>query len=691
LTERLQIPAEDLTKPDFMALQQDRHEGAQVFNNGACAIHVRIIKTIFNTDVTLLELAKLAVGESLQSVKAVNLQVVRTIRSLQQVKLKSGQLLKYEQGNQHSEEENSIEHDEEVEAGLMAGELHSPKFHNSSSSQPTNISKAVENTLQVVKQRILLCIRLLKLSFLSTVRPRQSLIFSITSIVVSSLIHSLTNDINTSMGKSHNFGELMWNIENLAYRSKQLLLLNKGLDFGLNEAGIKSDMSLNLDFLENSILKYGTEFDRVYIYRDNNRLRWWDFEDNRFIEEHMNFVTMLSRVQMAASSIISSDITKLTEHHSGFMSLHRNAPNELITYFNETIRELVKTSKDEVSKIYDLVFMMTFLNGGVFLLLIGSLIIPVLLYINHLRKQLWLMLFKLPQSVSSLGKSHAMERLLMVHGSFDQEKEVSEIHFKRRAQYKIHSLQWLIYGSLVVVLVGVAGFLYAVCSLFQGEMYWLLSTKTEYYYYADLRKAMAQSTLFWQREFAFPEPQFADYNPLYSPYEEFNRASIDMITAEMKLRTDFGTVSTQHFDYINRNACTADLCYPFIAKGLHSAIFGIRILERYFIADLKIGMDYFEAGGLSIEFLVQKSIDAIKQGVVLYSDETQRLLDTHNTWIESTTWTVIVGLFVFYFFFTRVMINALHEVIELELGVPVVLPKEHLEEVRNLLISWRPK
>jgi hypothetical protein len=689
LTERLRIPAEDLSRPDFLALQQDRHEGAEVFNNGTCAIHVRVIETIFNTQVTLLELARLEVSEPLQSGKTINLQLARAVRSLQQVKYRSGEFLNHK--DQPSDEEDFIEHDEEAEEGLMAGALNSPKFHNSSSSQATNISKTVENTSRFVRQRILLCIRLLKGSFLFSVRPSQTLIFSITSIVVASLIQSLASNINSTMGKSHNFGELMWNVENLAYRSKQLYLLNKGLDFGLDEAGIKTDMSLNLDFLENSILKYGEEFNDVYTSRDNNRLRWWHFDDNRFIEEQMNFVTMLSRVQMAASSIISSDITTLTEQHSGFMSLHRNAPNELITYFNLTIVELVKSSKDEVDKTNDLVFMMILLNGGVLLLLICCLIIPVLLYINNIRRQLWLMLFKLPQSIASLGKSHAMERLLMVHGSFDQEKEASEKHFKRRAQYKIHSLQWLIYGSLVVVLVGVAGFLYSVGSLFQGEMYWLLSTKTEYYYNADLRKAMAQSTLFWQREFAFPEPQFREYNPLYSPYEEFNRASIDMITADMKLRTDFGSVSTQHFDYINRSACTTDLCHPFLAKGLHAGILGIRILDRYFISDLKAGMDYFEAGGIGIEFKVQKTVESIKQGVVLYADETQRLLQVHNAWIESTTWTVIAGLFIFYFLFTRTLINALYEIIELELGVPVVLPKEHLEEVRNLLISWRLK
>jgi hypothetical protein len=222
---------------------------------------------------------------------------------------------------------------------------------------------------------------------------------------------------------------------------------------------------------------------------------------------------------------------------------------------------------------------------------------------------------------------------MLVHSEFEEDRDSSAKAYKRKFEYRTHKLQWLIYLVLAVLLGGLAEYLYAVAHLVQTQVNTLLSDKADYYYWSDLSKVMAQSTLFWQREIAFPGPQF---NAVTDPYLEY-----------------------------------------------------ILILERWFVARLRHGEGYFEAEGAVVEYKVQMVIGYISNGADIFENEIEKQLTMSNDWIYSTTWVVTMMVFVYYFICVRPLINVLNEVIRKELEVPLVLPKDQLEELRRLLLAWR--
>jgi hypothetical protein len=494
------------------------------------------------------------------------------------------------------------------------------------------------------------------------------------------------------MKLAHDYGQLMWTVQNLAYRSKQLYLLNEGYNFDFSEAEIRADMNASLEFMQSSLETFRQDIVDAVVYsdRDNDRLLFLQWQVEHFLEERMNLHTVLSRLELASREVLASSLEEVTSRHPGFMTLHRNAPNEVVGYLNQTIIRNVSSSQDSVDSIIYLVMVMIILAGVVFCLCVGCLILPILIFINAQRKRLWMLLYSLPLSLVRLGKNQATERLIMVHSEFEEDRESSARAYKRKFEYKTHKLQWLIYFVLVVLLGGLTGYLYSVNHFVQTHVNSLLSDKADYYYWADLSKVMAQSTLFWQREIAFPGPQFDEFNAVADPYHEYTKASNEMIAAEMRLK-EFRAVSTQHFDYVNRDACASSEagCASFIRKGLHAAIYNILIFERWLVSRLRHGEDYFQAGAVEVEYEVQKTIGSISQGADLFEDELERQLTLSNDWIYSTTWAVTMMVFVYYFLCVRPLINALHEVINKELEVPMVLPKDQPEELRTLLLAWK--
>jgi hypothetical protein len=685
LKEELSLAQDDLTKPWFMFNQ---HELMDEFVLAEDAeqnlLSVSILDTFFKAQVTGVRLkrmlrSRMSVFGSEQLLKGKSGELVSTSHAITTFQLLAPV---------KEEAEGGSEGPVEQEPDIVEKEVHS------SSSRSTSVSQLAEKRSSLVKRRLLRCIRLLKVSFVLTVRSIQSLLFAASCIIVSTLIRNITEEMNVTMKLAHDYGELMWTVENLAYRSKQLYLLNQGHDFDFSEAEIRADMAVSLEFMENSLTKFRQDLIDAVVYsdRDDDRLLFLQWQVDHFLEERMNLHTVLSRLEVASREVLTSSLEDVTSRHSGFMTLHRNAPKEVVGYFNQTIIRYVDKSQDRVDGIISLVMIMVILSGAVFLLCVGGLILPVLFFINTQRKQLWMLLYSLPLSIVRLGKNRALERLMLVHSEFEEDRESSARAYKRKFEYKTHKLQWLIYLVLGVLLGGLAGYLYAVAHLVQTQVNTLLSDKADYYYWSDLSKVMAQSTLFWQREIAFPGPQFDEFNAVADPYLEYTTASDEMMAAELRLKKDFGEVSTQHFDFVNRDACTSSNeadCVSFIRKGLHSAIYGILFLERWFVARLRHGEGYFEAGGAVVEYKVQTIISYISNGADIFENETEKLLTMNNDWIYSTTWVVTMMVFVYYFICVRPLINVLNEVIRKEVEVPLVLPKDQMEELRRLLLAWK--
>eukprot|EP00359_Climacostomum_virens_P004834 CAMPEP_0204910534 /NCGR_PEP_ID=MMETSP1397-20131031/9041_1 /ASSEMBLY_ACC=CAM_ASM_000891 /TAXON_ID=49980 /ORGANISM="Climacostomum Climacostomum virens, Strain Stock W-24" /LENGTH=259 /DNA_ID=CAMNT_0052080733 /DNA_START=106 /DNA_END=882 /DNA_ORIENTATION=- len=249
------------------------------------------------------------------------------------------------------------------------------------SSQNSSAESLIRSSSKFYKARLYRLINLLKLSLIMA-----NLFFAATCLTVNTIVSSLSSELSDKLDLSHQFGMMSWNVLNLAYRSKELYLMNKGISFENDEEYVRSEILTNLEFLQNTLKEFRQE---IIESDEGENLVWINYAGGKFIEERKSLLDIILQLETSAKKIYETPMDLITDTNSDFLVLYRNGPAEVTRYLNDTISGFVNESKVTVDETNALTLSMIIISGGVYCICIFAMSVPLMVVIETIRRRLW--------------------------------------------------------------------------------------------------------------------------------------------------------------------------------------------------------------------------------------------------------------------------------------------------------------
>lgn len=677
----------DLFKPDFLHRMPDEFEDDTLilkhqFGEENLMLSKNSLRTIFPNSFEMLVLkAETHNSKGLRLARS----SVFCFKNFNTPNIRTVNFSAYSSDNKEDKFEEQDENvkvmDKKVDASPMS----------SFSSQQSSAESLVKKSSNTFKLKLGRLIRFVKLSLIITVSSTQNVFFAASCLTVNTIMSSLSSDLSDKLNLSHQFGMMSWNILNLAYRTKELYLMNKGITYNNTEAFVRSEIQVNLEFLQETLSEFRNDIIQSKVggnYNTDN-LIWFEYINDKYVEERKTLLDIILQLEDAAKNIYETPLNEIIDNNRDFIVIYRNGPAEVTRYVNNTINSFVEESKQTVTKTYSLIISLILITGAVYFICVVTMTLPLILIITSIRKRLWELIGKLPINILRVGKIRALERLQFIHSIEEDNLQSSDNLQTNRFKYRTHPMQFLLYYFIIALMCSLAIYMYLITDIATNKIFSILNKKPEYIHWADMRRTLAQYSIFWMREIKHFEPVFFDSNYFYDETIS-TMESIDFFSySHKKVRQISIPVSKDHLDFNFDDACTANNCLPILFYGLQSTIMEVTQASMEFVEIVKSGQDYIESGGLELEKSMSACIEAIIISISIYQRDTEDQITLAVALIMQISAGFLILIFAFYFVIIRPVINRFQSSFYNELDIPMMLPKEELATFISELKHWK--
>jgi hypothetical protein len=486
---------------------------------------------------------------------------------------------------------------------------------------------------------------------------------------------------------------LTLSIISLTFRSKELYLINEGFSFGNEEEFVRQQLRIQFEYLNVTTTIYASYLTGAYVdgWGNSDQVLWINFVDGVYYEEHMELYNIIVRIQTCAQKLYETPLAEITGMNSAFMQIYRNAPAEVLNRLNDTITDSVDKAKAEVKQTDNLMKTMVITTGVLYIGFVAGLIVPVLYSIHNIRKKLWKLLAKIPNSSIRETKMRALDRLQNFHEFEEELAETAPKLREDRIELRSSFNEIRMYLMLTVLLISVSVYTILISTTSVTDLNFIMKKKNEYVHWADMQDMLARSSIYWMREIKHPFPVFDGSNFYSIEFIEAIARIQELEYSQVKLAEISEPSSSKHFDFLYRNACLVSDCRPILKRGLHSAINELTSTEYAFVTSVLDGLDLIEAGYLELEANSLAVMDAIEESIDIYRAGTNDQIRT--AYDEMKYMSVAFILFMFSFTLTamRFTLNSIHADINNELEIPMILTKEGLRSFHAELREWLAK
>jgi hypothetical protein len=422
---------------------------------------------------------------------------------------------------------------------------------------------------------------------------------------------------------------------------------------------------------------------------NSDQVLWINFVDGAYYEDHLELYNVIARIQACAQKLYETPLAEITDMNSAFMQIYQNAPAEVLSRLNETISDSVDKAKEEVRQTDTLIRTMVITTGLLYIGFISGLVVPLLYSIHNIRKKLWRLLARIPNSTIIATKMRARDRLQNFHEIEEEQTESAKKLREDRVKLRSSPRQIKMYLMLAVLLVSVSVYTILISTTSVTELNSIMNTKNDYVHWADMQNMLARSSIYWMREIKYPIPFFSEYNFYSSEFHEALTRIQEFEYSQVKLAKISGPTSSEHFDFLYRDACLVSDCRPILKRGLHSAINELASTEYAFVETIIEGLDLMEAGYLELEANSQAVRDAIEASIDIYRAGTEDQITAVFNTMQYMSLAFILFMFSFTLTAMWFTINSIHADINHELEIPLILPKEHLNSFHAEIRLWR--
>mmetsp|Transcript_32796 Transcript_32796/g.57095 ORF Transcript_32796/g.57095 Transcript_32796/m.57095 type:complete len:763 (+) Transcript_32796:1876-4164(+) len=548
------------------------------------------------------------------------------------------------------------------------------------STQNSSAESLIRASSKGFKAKLGRLITMLKLSLIMT-----NIFFAASCMTVNTIVKNLTDELSSNLDLSHQFGMMSLNVLNLAFRAKELYLMNKGISFENSEEVVRAEILSNIGFLQETLGEFRQD---ITDSENADNLVWINYVTGHYIEERESLYEIILQMETAAKKLYDTPIQEITETNREFLALYRNGPAEVTRALNNTISGFVEDSKATVEETNTLIFSMILISGAVYISCVFAFSVPLLLLINTLRWRLWSLLAKLPISILKVGKMRAAERLHNLHSIEEESTTSNDRLAKDRIRYSSHPCQMMTYCCMVLLLAGLGVYIYLMQGITGTELYNVLKIKPDYIHWADMRRTLAQYSVFWMREIKNPDPLFVTYNFFYDEYISTIESIQKFAYAHKYIRKLSPPVNDEHRNFNFNYGCTAEICLPVLELGLQSTILEMQYSGYDFVQHIMNGEGYKESGGIAFEKNMAACIASIIASIKIYQQSTTDTMDTAVNSMIQLTVVFLVIVFSFYFIVIRPVINQFQSDFRNELDIPLMLPKDELGSFIPELRNW---
>lgn len=466
--------------------------------------------------------------------------------------------------------------------------------------------------------------------------------------------------------------EVSLSAAHLASSSKELYLYDIGIGMNNSREDILNIIKIEAEsLLENFRDIYDSYGDHKYsekIYK--GLIIYWIYREGILENELITLLEFTKRISSFAQNLAGS--TNSTSNLQDVIELYSNGNSQVFRSLNSTMFDAIDSTSNYISFKFSILNWLTLISVGVMIIAIILLVIFPLYKIHILRKELWNLIFSIPNSILHSGYIKVRDRLHELHG-----EEIAEpiiLRKNRNNKYSSSRLQIHLYIYLGILVSSIITYLMIINFIEIPRIVSILKENTHMIAWIELKNIYAYNMIYMLREQAYPMKLYISNTYSYSSHEELAGLLQDSHFASSKVQ-ETDNLSDSIFEALYETS-------PDYKYGYHSFELDLFRQVEHTSQMLKHQqVSYSLLNGPQLEQDIYKyfnSTSSIKDRVI--NEFNQQMEGMINLYLTFTVIALgLMGLFVIFAIFP--VIYLLRKQISYEIKVLVLLPKENIQFV----------